>query len=208
MSRTGALIVKHRESFPDHDYYKALLEKAEAEISNFPDITIETCKSVLEGVSKTILTKCGVTYKEKGRDADTAAQLFRKATAELQKYCDIDEEIVQSSAGTILRISTIRNDRGDISHGKRVPKDESSDAELARFVYEITDSICYYLLDKFLKADLSITEEVVYEGNEVFNEMLDSTYALPGGIKYSRALYEQDPVAYGEQLLEFKSVTE
>jgi hypothetical protein len=55
--------------------------------------------------------------------------------------------------------------------------------------------------------DLSYLEEVDYDKNEDFNNMLDEEYDL-GYVIYSKALYDQDPISYGEQLEEYRSSEE
>jgi hypothetical protein len=94
-------------------------------------------------------------------------------------------------------IGNIRNDRGDISHGRLSPKPEQSDTHFSNFVMALTDSFASYLLISFSK--VSITKELEYEDNIDFNEWLDNENPL-GNLSYSKALFTQDQVAYEEEL--------
>ena len=200
MSKTSDLIKKHSHQFPEHDYYSGLLETAENNIQTNPDITIETCKSVIEGLSKTVLERTDVTYSTRGRNPDGPPKLFRMACEELSKGVVIDEGFILASSSVVARIAELRNERGDISKGRPVPKEMASDVELARFVFEITDSLCTYFLSKFFVFDWSVHEVIKYDDNLEFNEFLDSQNELPGILRYSKALFEQDITTYEQEL--------
>lgn len=205
MSKSRELIRKHHEKFPDHDYYSALMESAENYIDSNPDICIETCKSVLEGLSKTVLDKTGVEYSTRGRNPYSPAKLFKMATEELGKGTDIDPAFLLAAQNVVIRVVELRNERGDISKGRAVPKEIESDSELARFVYEITDSVCVYFLTKFFTFDWSAYEEIKYEDNPDYNEFLDNGIELPPPLLYSKALFEQDRVDYEQRLQNYLS---
>ena len=102
----------------------------------------------------------------------------------------------------IDRLSELRNERGDISHGKAVPKKFVSNVETAKMVMRVTDSILTYILSAYFSIDLSYTEKIAYEDNPEFNDILDESYCLEG-IVYSQALYDQDYDSYEEQLRDY-----
>ena len=108
-------------------------------------------------------------------------------------------------SGLASTIANLRNARGDISHGRAVPKVLQSDVELARLVMEITNSLLRYTLASFFVIDLEkqakeIEEEerqsaqeedlIKYEANPEFNDLLDEEYPYEGKLLYSQALYE------------------
>ena len=98
----------------------------------------------------------------------------------------------------ICRMAELRNERGDISHGKSAPKEVTSTKESAKMIMHVTDGITSYILGSFFKIDLTYKEEIQYDDYPVLNEMLDEENPLDG-ISYSRALFDQDNVAYMEQ---------
>ena len=61
----------------------------------------------------------------------------------------------------------------------------------------ITDNMLYYVLHSFSK--VSLIKELEYEDNSDFNEWLDNENPL-GFLSYSRALFDQEPVTYQEEL--------
>jgi hypothetical protein len=78
---------------------------------------------------------------------------------------------------------------------------------LAKAAKTFTDGFASYLLYLFLLLDLSYKEPIRYEDNNDFNEELDANNPI-AGIKYSRALYDQDFVAYEEALEEYRNQLE
>ena len=50
---------------------------------------------------------------------------------------------------------------------------------------------------------IDFDDEVEYYADQDFNEWLDEIHPLDGNLKYSKALYEQDPISYEEQLGDF-----
>lgn len=49
------LIVINRDKFPEFEYYIPIIEKAQSNQEKHPDITIECCNSLVQGISKTII---------------------------------------------------------------------------------------------------------------------------------------------------------
>jgi len=199
MKKTRTIIDNNKENFYEFDYYHNILDKIEENIEKMPDICIESCKSLIEGVSKTILNKLNISYVEKGRNADTPRDLFKKAIDNIPVTISHDSEFVFKVCDLVSRMTEIRNKSGDISHGRSSPKEIESDKNLAIFISEITDSLAFYLLNIYFKADLSYIKGIDYDENIEFNAFLDSKNDNLD-IIYSRALFDQDPVLYEEQL--------
>lgn len=57
----------------------------------------------------------------------------------------------------------MRNNVGEISHGKILPKSYSVGVELAQIIAQTTDRLSYILLLLLLKIDLSYTQSYRYE---------------------------------------------
>jgi hypothetical protein len=120
----------------------------------------------------------------------------------IDEQIGLEIEFPRRAASLIQRAGELRNERGDISHGKAVPKKYISDAETAKMVMRVTDSILTYILSAYFSIDLSYTEKIAYEDNPEFNDFLDESYCLEG-VVYSQALYDQDYDAYEEQLRDY-----
>ena len=114
-----------------------------------------------------------------------------------QKDLEFESDFSKRLLEVLDILGNIRNDRGDISHGRLAPKPETSDSHFSNFVMALTDSFASYLLISFSR--ISLPKELKYEDNAEFNEWLDNENPL-GNLSYSKALFDQDQVAYEEEL--------
>lgn len=208
MQLTRQTIDAYSTKFPEFQYYHKILDKIDENAVEMPDVSIESCKSLVEGISKTILIKLKVPYSEKDRNADTPRDLWKKVLDNLPVSTSYDSEFVSRTCALVTRITEIRNKRGDISHGRPSPKEIESDVRLSGFIAQVTDSLVSYLLETYFSLDLSYLEKINYEDEIEFNQSLDDIYPIDGVISYSKALYDQDQVSYEEQLLNYKSQRE
>ena len=132
------------------------------------------------------------------------SKLFKDALEEIQAKSNNSFEFdlpYRIIGAAVHRLGEMRNQYGDISHGKTSLKEQVNDAELAEMVIGITDNICTYMLRKLDQID--VDDVVKYDEYEEFNQWLDDMFPLEGGVKYSRALYEQDIVDYEERLVHY-----
>lgn len=124
--------------------------------------------------------------------------LFKRALKELQKgrgFSDID--LVNRAGSVVHYIGELRNEHGDISHGRASLKDQVNDADFADFIIGITDSLCTYMLRRL---DQLAEVELQYEDNPEFNAFLDEAYPLGNGVRYSKALFDQELETYEIEL--------
>jgi len=185
-------IKKHRL-----EYYDSLLDVAEAYSEEKPDITIETCKSLIEGISKLVIH---LSTKEPLHRLNSwdFQHLFKEALSELEKNSEsFDSDLSNRLGSAVHYLGELRNQHGDISHGKASLKEQKNDADFSEMVIGITDSICTYMLRKL---DQLIDDELQYDENDEFNNYLDELYPLDGKVRYSKALFEQEPETYKVQL--------
>lgn len=248
MYRTREFLSQNKASFESylnfedhHVYYNAIDKKIT------PDNCIETCKSLIEGISKTVLSQIDIKQQEvrkrfnihelkslditfdkiAGKGEDFAV-LFRQAIVVLSNYHPAcQKELIDCFGNKFCQyIGKLRNDRGDIAHGREAPKLEKSTLDLAYMIENITDLITFHMLEILSLTDFSRTEEVSQEQAIIesfmfkeefelkditdqeqcireFNESLDKLYPLEGKPRYSRALYEQYKEDYEIQLQEF-----
>ncbi len=207
MDKTRQIINKYKDEFPEFDYYISILDEIDNHTSTMPDISIEACKSLIDGISKTILSKLQIVYIEKGRNLESSASLLKKTLNALATNSDFDLVYTQSSLSLVNRIAEIRNDRGDLSHGRATPKLSSSTSDMAELVSDVCDGVVCYLLKIVFATDWSYLNEIKYEDNMAFNDELDANN-IAQGIIYSKALYDQDIISYKEQMKNYNSEQE
>ncbi|SIO95757.1 hypothetical protein [Vibrio spartinae] len=248
MQRTKEILSQNRESFEyymnfeDHDvYYIAIEKKITA------DNCIETCKSLIEGISKSILQRIDLrvdhirkrfssqdltgletTFDKMKGNGEDFHTLFQRAVLVLNNYHpSCQKELLDSFGKNFCRyLARIRNDRGDIAHGRAAPKTEKSSIQLAHLVENLTDLIISHMLEilslidfekedkpqikamieaSFLEKDSESLGLIEREEQQIraFNESLDEQYRYAGKVRYSLALYEQYEDDYLTQLQEY-----
>lgn len=184
-------------------YYQNIIDVIEQNVASQPDICIESCKSLIEGVSKTILKALDPTINDAEMKALDVMPLFKKAAKKLAEFDnEIESDFVNRSGSLIENFGMIRNQRGDISHGRAAPKLDFSTPQFSALVMSITEAIAFYLLEHFFRVEIS--KDIKYEDNDEFNQWLDNLNPL-GALSYSKALFEQDTISYEQQLLNYQS---
>lgn len=204
MNKTRKIIEENNSIFGDH---LVVVKQIEDYAEEDPDIAIGCCKSLFEGVGKTIL--------ESNNTSGTASKFFKDAVKQIEGF-EINEATILRQLETIINnISTIRDQRDPLSHGRASPRTEKSSPELAEFVIAITDYTIYYTIYKYVASLDSILElELQYFDNPEFNDYLDEEFYQKlnevefdiGRVEYSEALFNQDPVSYKEQLENYKEL--
>lgn len=208
MKKSRELISRH---ISEHQWLKdleSLLTQIDHQSNQCGDTLIECSKSFIEAIAKNTIIK--LKPDEKVKDINTAnlGELFKKTRIAICEHSSIerlmpisDVELFFSALNKwMLFIGQIRNNVGEVSHGKILPKGYSIDLELAKVFSEIVDRFAYIVLSMLLEIDLSYTQNYKYEDYLEFNEYLDEQYELPNGLIYSKALFEQDYDAYSEEL--------
>jgi hypothetical protein len=136
----------HRVKRYNLEYYHSHLTLIESYIEEKPDISIETCKALIEGISTLalhLLKQEPLNSHKNGKFFD----LFKRALSELQKgrgFSDVD--MVRRLGSVVQYIGEIRNSHCDIGHGRASLKDQVNDADFAELIIGITDNICTYML--------------------------------------------------------------
>jgi hypothetical protein len=191
------------------EYYNSHLDLVEDYIDEKPDISIETCKALIEGISKLSLHLLNqepidgkILVDRNGKKySESFQELFKRALQELQKGRGFSDVDLCKRFGSIAQyISELRNDHGDIGHGRASLKEQVNDADFADLIIGMTDSICTYMLRRLDSLAEKVTE---YDDHPEFNELLDEQNPLPGNILYSRALFDQEFETYEVELIDF-----
>jgi hypothetical protein len=198
MKQTKDILKALESRYTNIDYYQTIIQKIEENVESHPDISIESCKALLEGLSKFIWKQIDLSYDALVADKMDFHPVVRQA---MTKLADLNEDIeldfVNKVIKLIVSIGEVRNKRGDISHGKLSPKEYFSDSQFANLVMNITDNMLYYVLHSFSK--VSLIKELEYEDHPEFNEWLDNENPI-ANLSYSKALFDQDQVAYEQEL--------
>ena len=182
------------------EYYQSHFDLVEDYIDEKPDITIETCKALIEGISKLSLHLLTQEPLEVLNSKKFQA-LAKEALVVLQQGRGFsDDEACRRVSGVIQYIGEIRNSHCDIGHGRASLKEQVNDADFAELIVGLTDSICTYMLRRL---DILAEKVIEYEDNPEFNAFLDEQYQLPGKILYSIALFNQERETYEIELTDF-----
>lgn len=198
MKQTKDILKALESRYTNIDYYQTIIQKIEENVESHPDISIESCKALLEGLSKFIWKQIDLSYDALIADKMDFHPVVRQAMTKLADFNeDIELDFVNKVNKLIVSIGEVRNKRGDISHGKLSPKEYFSDSQFAYLVMNITDNMLYYVLHSFSK--VSLIKELEYEDNSEFNEWLDNENPI-ANLSYSKALFDQDQVAYEQEL--------
>lgn len=197
MLLTQQLLDHLPQRFSSFDYYQIVVSKIVGNQRDNPDIAIESCKSLIEGLSKSILRHTDKSYRDSQRPTEELSPLFKKAVnAMAARGANIEESLTKSVGNFIHQLGSVRNERGDISHGKSAPKLIASSPHLAAMVIQATDGLVSFLLHELFAIDLSDFTPLAYNDNPDFNNYLDELYQIEGGLSYSRALFDQEQVGY------------
>ena len=177
------------------EYFKITTIITENELIN-PDICIESCKALIEGISKTIIVSLDNTKTADNIDSDNIPKLFSDAMKLLANNCqDIEGDFVLRFSGIINVLAEIRNKRGDISHGRMAPKAIYSSKKLASTVMNMTDTMLEYTLEHYFDLDFDFKEKLDYNATEMesYNSWLDESVTFPiAKARYSQILFEHD----------------
>jgi Abortive infection C-terminus len=192
MRTVKELIQRYSSQHKEFEYYVPIIEKAERNEIEHPDITIECCSSLFQGVAKSIVYRLDPTCDKVTFEDKKLHQQVKAAALLLRANDDVFEDEFVRHYETLARaIGTLRNNRGDISHGRAIPKELQSDRSLSRLVLNMSEALLRYMLASFFALQPPIEDDVPYDANPEFNDYLDEENPLEGKPLYSLALYQQ-----------------
>lgn len=251
MELTKQAILDSKHIINGLDGYSLIVSKIEGNANINPDIAIEACKSLIEGLSKKSLELLSKEYNttkslrnlcdtklpklirtafdevyKKSVEADLHYFLYnlieKKTNGEqlksrIEKLVEKSSQVVQKKVGeAVVKISVIRDNRGDISHGRIYPKKEESSVHLAKSIVSITDGICSFMVTEMAEQyqeKLKEDKKLVFDDLEEFNEWLDEKLnVLSVKVDFSKQLYLNAYDKYEEfyyiEFLETKAIEE
>lgn len=174
MKLTRAKIEEFKDDIDGLTGYFLIVDEIEDNLPENPDISIESCKSLIEGLCKKALELVSEKYKNdkklRGSCEGYMSVLVRTAFEEVYissfekdlheslykiiqnksrviKLLDTAKVEMQKNTKKIVdKITAIRNMRGDISHGRIYPKESESELHSAKSILSITDGICSFMI--------------------------------------------------------------
>ena len=208
MEKSRYLIEQHAKEHKWLTELERILNHIDQQTNQCGDTLIECSKSFIEAIAKNIIFKLKPEENQKNINLWDLGTLFKQAKKAMYEHSFIENVMPMSDIEKyfsalnqwIRFLGEMRNNVGEISHGKILPKSYSIDIELAKVISEITDRLAYILLLMLLEIDLSYTQFYKYEDYLEFNDYLDEQYELPNGLIYSKALFDQDYDTYSEEL--------
>lgn len=187
---------------PSFSIYENKISVIEDTIESNPDLCVETCKSLIEGICKTILTNKGIDYTRYEHFNVLVKVTTESIFSENESDISSLSELARRIAAVAQKISEIRDLAGFASHGQDI-QHASIGYTLALFTSRITDVIGGFILQYYHSHSSRRTNRVLYEDNGPFNEYYDELNPIQIGdivLSASEALYTQDIEAYKTEL--------
>ncbi|WP_010520898.1 hypothetical protein [Aquimarina agarivorans] len=190
-------ITKHRPEI-GLSYYNELLDIIDEYHTKKPDTSIETCKAIIEGISKLVIHKIKqepIHELDKSREIkELAKRALNALNDELQFF---DRDFARGIVNVVRILGEIRNGHSDISHGRASIKKQINCPDFSQMIAGFTESMSVYLLKK-------LDEVVVIENHYDSEQMKDYNVWLDTSIedfpiateRYSKVLYEYDNALY------------
>lgn len=188
----------------------------QAVISGDAPLTLDTSKSLLESVLKTILV-------DRLADPDLEQDmnpLFRsvKDSLVLNRNADADEIFKRIGSNLVHQVSELRNRFGAASHGDDAFYENPIEMPEVEMVAKMVDALSGLLIFKHkANNDPNLAARIFYNDYPEFNDFVDGQwdgYELPLGenqtisMTASKILFSTDEKAYREMLLQYLSTEE
>jgi len=155
MQLVRSLISANNDKYEHFAYTETVIDVIENHVTSQPDICIESCKSLIEGVSKTIIKRLDNTASDADLKDMDVMPLFKRAARKLAEYDEtLELDFINRTGSLIENFGKIRNARGDISHGRAAPKEDVSSPQFSNLVARVTEALAFYVLDHFFRLDL------------------------------------------------------
>lgn len=189
-----------------NDQYQMLVDALD---DKDPGAIYDHSKTLLESVFRTIITNRNGVVIETSNQRATFDQLYQQACGTLKSH-DTDSLFLPIVRKATKAISEMRNNHGTSSHGRDGYIEQQLMMDEALFVARITLATAGYFYSRHTYTSMdNENSRLNYDDNLTFNEYLDiEGDTVVAGISVaapSRVLFDYDPIAYKEKLLEFKS---
>ncbi len=199
------LIDAHSNRYPEFKRYIPLAQDAMKYVVSQPDRSIEICKALFEGMSRTFILRLEPNFSRKALQGMRFDKQVKRAISLLQRIEIVTPSPLSSIDQFIEILREIRNNRGDVSHGRPAPKIDESNKLLAEYMLQTSEAILRHMLHVFYEQpgvihEVATSFNVNYKDNKEFNDQLDENHPLEGKLIYSDALFRLYPRDYEDQL--------
>jgi hypothetical protein len=193
-------------NIPSFEPFNSHIEVIESNVYSNPTLCVETCKSLIEGICKTILTNKNIEYQ----NTITFNVLVQNTISAIINDDDVFRtdltELGRRIASVSQKLGEIRNNVGFVSHGMDVLNPRLTET-VSVFASKITDNIGGFILRCYHNnRNLALEQRIHYEDCLPFNESFDNENPLTIGVivlSASHVLFQQDYEAYKETYFEY-----
>jgi hypothetical protein len=176
MSVIARRISQHEDRQADFSYYLKHCKEIDRHLSEAPDIAIECCYTLIQGLCAVLYFRYSSESDEKAWGKLTLGGQLKKALSLLTFFSHKYEEQLRGGANTLAdaiekereasskrsesafplqdgtskiveSIATLRNKRGILCHGRHLPREHISSEAQARFIAHFTQGIALLLLE-------------------------------------------------------------
>ncbi|HHF4798838.1 TPA: abortive infection family protein [Haemophilus influenzae] len=157
------------EKAPSFQHYHGHIDNIIRSVYTNPILSIELCKSVTEGICKTILNDKGESIPEKY--PNLVSTTIKKLDLNYHQDYQYLLELAKSLGSILHYVAKIRNEYGSYaSHGQDIEHKQVS-SDLALFVLHSTNAILGFILHFYIATnDYRKSERIRYEDYERINE--------------------------------------
>lgn len=196
---------EHIDKIPSLTPFIDHVDVIEKNIYSNPTLCVETCKSLIEGMCKTILTNKNIDFSSSGSFSALVQQTIN-SILNTDESCRADiVDLGRRIAGVSDKLGLIRNSTGFVSHGMDVLNPRLTET-LSVFAYKITDTIGGFILSCYNNNRIVNSDHRIhYDDCQIYNEYFDDLYPMQLGLSASKALFEQDYEAYKASYFEYIS---
>ena len=197
-------IREHISKMPSFNAFDRHVSTIEESVEANPALCIDTCKSLIEGICKTILTNKNTSCSQDVKFQALVKQTVDALMISVESYKEKYSELARRISSVMQVIGEIRNESGFASHGQDI-KSVAVNSSMALFAYKISDVIGGFMLYYYYAHNqLKKNHRIHYEDCQQFNEQFDELNPMIVGelaLSSSGALYSQDYEAYKEEYL-------
>lgn len=197
-------ILSSMDKAPSFGAYRENIETITQMAYSNPTLSIELCKTTIEGICKTILTNKAAEISD--NFPNLVSTTIKSLNVEMHPDAEHIKELSRRLGSVLHYIGEIRNRCNFASHGQDIEHQKPS-SDLALFVIHTTNAILGFILHFYIvTGDYRKGERIKYDDFTEFNEEIDDEYNefnYGYKISYSKALYDQDIEAYKELYNEY-----
>jgi len=193
------------EFLPSFSVYEKHVSTIEQSVENNPSLCIDTCKSLLEGLCKSILNNRNVDSAQYEKFQQLVKATIQEISSDSDMFRDEISELAKRFSPSLQYLSELRNKYGFASHGQDIETPQIP-YSLALLSMRITDTIGGFILHFYISHAKRSDSKLHYEDLSMFNDIYDDEHPVElNGISISAslALFQQDYEAYKEAFLAY-----